>query len=142
MADDDSVPQPERLLQYFITVGVGDTISSFEGAKDQPPLDIFRPITSIIICTGANPPANYEVVKFTVGGGSASLHKNYFGVGQQAWLAVSRDPCFGDPITDIAVLREDERPTGFFKVDYNFQKLLRRGGRNVWPRAASRLFIF
>ncbi|CEO95190.1 hypothetical protein PBRA_003956 [Plasmodiophora brassicae] len=114
-ADGTATAGPERLLQYFISVGIGDSFTSLASVCD---LDSMRPITSLCVCGNGQPFNSFELVKCTVRGQSASLRSGFFGA--PVWLGYSRDPSLGEPLTEIVILREDICPPGFTKLDYQF----------------------
>eukprot|EP00474_Spongospora_subterranea_P009769 CRZ10227.1 hypothetical protein [Spongospora subterranea] len=132
-----SFPQsdPERLLEYFITVGIGDVFTSQNSVYD---LENSRPITAISVCIGKQAPPNCDLMKCTITGASASLRNGLFG--SHSWLAYSRDPSLGEPLTEIVVLKEDECPKGFVKVDHNFQTVFKRS--DIFGRQTNPSYIF
>ncbi len=87
----------KRLVEYFITVGVGADVQPLDAATERG-----RAVTDIrVMAEDAELPLGYEVLTATMFGADARLNRGVWAIAEaRTYLCVSRDAP-GPPITGV-----------------------------------------
>jgi len=109
--------RPERLLEYFVTVGLSEPLEPLI-------IDSERPISDIIVVSGKEAaPEGYELITRTVSGLSANLTGGAV-FSNPLYLAFSRSPTLA-PITDVILIysdKDEKCPPGYVMLPANLNK--------------------
>jgi pentatricopeptide repeat protein len=110
---DFSFHRPNRLIDYYVSIGIGKNISLFNNNS-------LGYISDLILHYGANdPPNGYEKILFTINGHSANLNNKV--IGESIWLCVSRSKNLFDSVSDVKMLekQQEKLPANYSSIKVN-----------------------